>query len=83
LLVTLSNPIHPKDAITIYATGLGRTSPAVETGLPAPADPLPSAIITPEVTLGGETLEVPTGMEVPLTVSQAGVSTTLKVRVVK
>lgn len=104
--VTLSNPIHPKDTITIFATGLGRTSPAVESGAAAPADPLPSAIITPAVTLGGVPLElkyaglvpgevgvyqinatvpdpVPTGMEIPLTVSQGGVSTSLNVRVVK
>jgi uncharacterized protein (TIGR03437 family) len=105
-LVTLSNPIHPGDVITIYATGLGRTSPPVESGYPAPADPLPAAIIPPLVTLGGTALEVryagltpaevgvyqinaavpggvPTGMEVPLTLSQAGISTTLNVRVVK
>jgi uncharacterized protein (TIGR03437 family) len=57
-LVTASNPIHPKDTITIYATGLGRTSPPVDTGLPAPADPLPNAVIMPEVTLGGMALTV-------------------------
>jgi len=105
-LVTLSNPIHPKDSITIYGTGLGRTSPAVEDGLPAPADPLPAAVIMPEVTLGGVPLTVdyaglvpgevgvfqinatvpgimPQGMEIPLTITQAGSSTTLNVRVVK
>jgi uncharacterized protein (TIGR03437 family) len=58
-LVTLSNPIHPKDAITIYATGLGRTSPSVDSGMPAPSDPLPSSVIPPAVTLGG----VPLGIE--------------------
>jgi uncharacterized protein (TIGR03437 family) len=57
-LVTLSNPIHPKDTITIYATGLGRTSPAVDSGMPAPADPLPSAVIPAQVTLGGTPLNV-------------------------
>jgi uncharacterized protein (TIGR03437 family) len=61
-LITPTNPIHPTDSIVIYATGLGRTSPAVETGLPAPADPLPAAIIEPQVTLGG----------VPLSISYAG-----------
>jgi uncharacterized protein (TIGR03437 family) len=105
-LVTLSNPIHPKDVITIFATGLGRTMPAVESGDASPADPLPSAVIPPSVTLGGASLEVqfaglvpgevgvyqinaavpsnvPTGMEIPLTVSQGGIATTLNVRVVK
>ncbi|HEY1339553.1 MAG TPA: hypothetical protein VGF59_18695 [Bryobacteraceae bacterium] len=57
-LVTVSNPIHPKDVITIYATGLGWTSPPVDTGLPAPSDPLPAAVIAPEVTLGGAALDV-------------------------
>lgn len=57
-LVTLSNPIHPEDTIVIYATGLGRTSPALEAGVPAPADPLPVALIEPEVTLGGVALPV-------------------------
>ncbi len=61
-LVTPSNPLHPNDSIVIYATGLGRTDPAVDAGLPAPADPLPYAIIAPDVTLGGT----------PLTVSYAG-----------
>jgi uncharacterized protein (TIGR03437 family) len=105
-LVTLSNPIHPKDSITIFATGLGRTMPAVESGAAAPSDPLAGAVIPPSVTLGGVELElqyaglapgevgvyqinatvpgvVPTGMEIPLTVSQGGVSTSLNVRVVK
>jgi uncharacterized protein (TIGR03437 family) len=56
--VTPSNPIHPKDTITIYGTGLGRTFPAVDTGLPAPDDPVPAAVIPPLVTLGGATLDV-------------------------
>ncbi|MBZ5620443.1 MAG: hypothetical protein LAQ69_17215 [Acidobacteriia bacterium] len=61
-LVTPTNPIHPTDSIVIYATGLGRTEPAVDDGLPAPSDPLGWAIIVPDVTLGG----------VPLNVSYAG-----------
>jgi uncharacterized protein (TIGR03437 family) len=57
-VVTVSNPIHHGDALTIFATGLGRTTPAVETGVPAPADPLASAIIPPTVTIGGVPVEV-------------------------
>jgi uncharacterized protein (TIGR03437 family) len=61
-LITPTNPIHPNDIIIIYATGMGRTSPFVDSGMPAPADPLPSTVITANVTLGG----------VPLTVLYAG-----------
>jgi uncharacterized protein (TIGR03437 family) len=57
-LVTPSNPIHPEDTILIYLTGMGRTYPAVETGVPAPANPPASALTPPEVTLGGARLDV-------------------------
>jgi uncharacterized protein (TIGR03437 family) len=57
-LVTATNPIHPNDSIIIYATGLGQTQPAVDAGLPSPADPLGSAIIVPVVTLGGMPLNL-------------------------
>jgi uncharacterized protein (TIGR03437 family) len=63
-LVTPTNPIHPKDVIVIYTTGLGRTDPPVETGMPAPYDPLARTIVPVEVTLGG----------VPLGVFYAGLS---------
>jgi uncharacterized protein (TIGR03437 family) len=58
LVVTPSNPIHRGDVVTIYATGLGRTSPAVESGMPAPAEPLASTVITPVVTIGGVAMPV-------------------------
>ena len=57
-LITPTNPIHPNDIITIYATGMGATSPAVDSGMPAPADPLPNTVIAPSVTLGGVPLNV-------------------------
>ncbi|HSW50339.1 MAG TPA: hypothetical protein VLH09_09205, partial [Bryobacteraceae bacterium] len=56
--VTLSNPIHPEDFVVIYMTGLGRTSPGVATGAPAPSDPLAHAAIPPSVKLGGLSLPV-------------------------
>jgi uncharacterized protein (TIGR03437 family) len=56
--VTDSNPIHRGDTIIIYATGLGKTSPTVEAGTPAPADPLAVTVATPVVTLGGVPLPV-------------------------
>ena len=57
-LVTLSNPVHFDDELVIYATGLGRTSPPVEAGQPAPGDTPAVAIIPPEVDLGGVPLDV-------------------------
>jgi uncharacterized protein (TIGR03437 family) len=57
-LVTPTNPVHPGDSIVIWATGLGRTSPAIDSGMPAPADPLPSAVIQPIIQLGGVALDI-------------------------
>jgi uncharacterized protein (TIGR03437 family) len=57
-LITPTNPIHFNDSITIWATGLGRTNPPIDTGVAAPADPLPSAVIAPTVILGGQALRV-------------------------
>ncbi|MGH9721818.1 MAG: hypothetical protein ACRD8O_16540, partial [Bryobacteraceae bacterium] len=52
LLVTLSNPVHKGDDLVIYATGLGQTSPVVESGVPAPSDPLAGVSFDPAVVLG-------------------------------
>ena len=57
-LITPTNPIHPNDVITIYATGMGATSPAMVSGMPAPANPLSNAVIAASVTLGGVPLNV-------------------------
>ena len=57
-MVTPSNPVHRGDVLTIYATGLGRTSPAVETGVPSPAEPLAATLIQPVVTIGGQGIPV-------------------------
>jgi uncharacterized protein (TIGR03437 family) len=102
-LVTASNPIHLDDRITIYLTGMGKTSPAVEAGAPSP---LAEVLVPPTVTLSGVELPVtyaglvpgqvgvyqinaivpfrgvPTGFDMPLTITQGGYSTTLPVRVV-
>jgi uncharacterized protein (TIGR03437 family) len=51
-LVTGSDPVHRGDALIIWATGLGQTTPAGQTGLPSPSKPLASALNTPQVTLG-------------------------------
>jgi len=54
-LVTDSHPIHQQSgtALVIYLTGLGQTSPAVPSGMPAPVNPLATALTKPTVTLGG------------------------------
>lgn len=57
-LITPTNPIHPNDTIIIWATGLGRTSPPIDSGMPAPSDPLASAVIAPVLSLGGTSLNV-------------------------
>jgi uncharacterized protein (TIGR03437 family) len=105
-LVTPSNPIHSGDEISIYATGLGPTSPEVESGLPPPASPPALAVSAPKVRLGGVELPVSyaglvpgmvgvfridasapakalAGIQVPLEVSQGGVTATVMVRVVE
>jgi uncharacterized protein (TIGR03437 family) len=105
-LVTTSNPVHMNDRITVYLTGMGKTSPEVDDGAAAPVSPLSTVLTQPAVTLGGVALAVeyagltpgtvgvyqinvtvpfkgiPTGFEIPLTISQGGNSTTISVRVV-
>lgn len=58
LPATLANPVHRGDILVIYAAGLGRTSPPVEAGMPAPFEPLALTEIQPEVELGGVPLAV-------------------------
>ena len=55
-LVTGSNPVHRGDVLVIYSTGLGQTTPAAQTGMPSPSNPLASALNIPQVTLGGMNL---------------------------
>ncbi|MGA2713398.1 MAG: IPT/TIG domain-containing protein [Bryobacteraceae bacterium] len=57
-LVTPTNPIHAKDSVTIYLTGMGQTSPPAVEGQAAPSNPPALAAIQPAVTLGGTALSV-------------------------
>ncbi|MEP6756954.1 MAG: hypothetical protein ABJA67_15725, partial [Chthonomonadales bacterium] len=57
-LVTLSNPIHPEDLIVVFLTGMGNTFPAIDAGVPAPADPLSLAIVPPVLDIAGVQLQV-------------------------
>lgn len=57
-LATGSNPVKKGDHIVVFLTGLGRTSPEVEAGAPAPSDPLALTLIDPQISLGGTELPV-------------------------
>lgn len=57
-IVTVSNPIHRDDVISIYLTGMGNTSPAVEAGFPGGSNPIATPLIAPTVRLGGVSLPV-------------------------
>jgi uncharacterized protein (TIGR03437 family) len=57
-LATGSNPVKRGDRIAIFVTGLGRTSPPVEAGVPAPVDPPAESVLRPEVRLGGHSLPI-------------------------
>lgn len=56
--VSTVNPVRPGDVLTIYATGLGRTSPEVPSGTPAPDDQLSNADIPTAVKIGGVPADV-------------------------
>ena len=58
LLVTPSNPVHQGDSLTIFAAGLGLTSPVVAAGAVSPANPLAVVSVSPTVTLNGVALPV-------------------------
>ncbi len=44
-----AGPARPGDVLSIFATGLGATNPAVPTGEAAPSSPLAAAVLTPRV----------------------------------
>ena len=52
-LVTLSNPVHRGERLKVYLTGMGKTFPSIESGVPGPNDPPLPALVQPRVLLGG------------------------------
>ena len=58
LQVTASNPIHHGDSLTIFAAGLGLTSPVVAAGVVTPSNPPAVAVVQPTVELNGVKLSV-------------------------
>ncbi|MGH9723076.1 MAG: hypothetical protein ACRD8O_22935, partial [Bryobacteraceae bacterium] len=57
-LIGEDNPVRKGDELVIFATGLGRTSPTIDAGLPAPSEPLAVATTEPEVRLGRSRLHI-------------------------
>jgi uncharacterized protein (TIGR03437 family) len=58
-IATDSNPVHRgSDVLVIYLTGMGKVSPLVENGRPAPFEPLAYTIDQPDVNIGGVGLPV-------------------------
>jgi uncharacterized protein (TIGR03437 family) len=51
-LVTAQNPAQPGEVLTLFATGLGPTNPAVAAGAPAPFSPPAVTTTIPAVSLG-------------------------------
>jgi uncharacterized protein (TIGR03437 family) len=75
--ITPTNPVHYGDSITIWATGLGRTNPPIDSGVAAPSDPLAGAVIAPTVILGGAALRVDYAGLVPGTVGLYQINATV------
>ncbi len=57
-VVNATQPARRGEAVQIFATGLGTTSPQVASGTPAPAAPLARTLETPVVMVGGIRAEV-------------------------
>ena len=58
-LVTSDSPAKPGEAVVIYCTGLGMTSPPASTGdRGSTAEPFNRTLETPVVTIGGQTAQV-------------------------
>jgi uncharacterized protein (TIGR03437 family) len=51
--ITESSPAKPGETVSIYATGLGATTPVVATGTPTPVSPQTNTNVKPTVTVGG------------------------------
>jgi uncharacterized protein (TIGR03437 family) len=57
-LVSASNPAAAGEVLSIFCTGLGAVTPAVASGLLAPAGPIALTLAQPTVTVGGRDAEV-------------------------
>jgi uncharacterized protein (TIGR03437 family) len=57
-LVAISNPAHAGETLTLYATGLGPTTPAVSAGQPFPSGAVSLANAPVQVLVDGKTSDV-------------------------
>jgi len=64
-LVTAENPAAPGEILTLFATGLGPTRPAVDPGKPFPSSPLANVTLPVEVRANGTLAEVLAAVGVP------------------
>jgi uncharacterized protein (TIGR03437 family) len=51
-IATDSNPIHTEEDIVIYLTGLGRTNPPIQEGMPSPSNPLAQVLTEVKLNIG-------------------------------
>jgi uncharacterized protein (TIGR03437 family) len=88
-LVTASNPAHAGEILSLFARGLGPTSPSVDPGKPFPTAPLAMLTSPVEVTFNGTSAEVigsvgfpgsVDGYQVNFRVPSSGVSGTASVQ---
>ncbi len=56
-LVSMANPAHPGETLTLYLAGMGATNPPVTTGAPTPSQDV-LANTQPIVTLDGEKVNI-------------------------
>jgi uncharacterized protein (TIGR03437 family) len=56
--ITNSNPARRGEVLVLFGNGLGRVSPALRSGDAAPLDQLLSAVVRPEITVGGRPAEL-------------------------
>ncbi len=68
--VTPKSPANPGESLTLLATGLGPTNPAVPTGSPAPIAPQASARTQPTITIGSESASVQAAVLEPQSIAQ-------------
>lgn len=60
-----THPAKAGETLETYGTGLGQTNPMVAAGEPSPLSPLAWAVVTPQVTIGGQPAQTPFAGLVP------------------
>jgi uncharacterized protein (TIGR03437 family) len=63
-------PVSARDTVVIFCTGLGKVSPPVDLGQPAPAFPTAQVVAPVQVSIGGNPAQVMSSVLVPNTVGR-------------